>query len=429
VDKDLNVFIADTINQRIRRVSAAGIITTVAGNGEAGFSGDGGPAILARLSSPRGVAADSKGNLYIADSANQRVRRVDAEGIITTVAGTGEPGLGGEGGPATEAQLAAPSGLAFDQFGNLLIALAGQGQLRAVTPGGTMQVIAGTRTAGFSGDGGPALAAQLSGVVGVAAGPDGSIYVTDQNNERLRKLEMVRIASNGVLNSASLAPGPVAPNELVLIRGLGIGPPEAVTGHPDEARKLPTMLGETRVLFDGVAVPLISVHERSVLAAVPSNAVESVRLQVEYNGRLTNEVRLDVAPSAPGIHVRGEEGQGPAAARNEDGADNTEAAPAMAGALLAFTVTGAGLTDVPLEDGQVTWDEFVRPALPVEVTIGGVATEIVVSYVPSGNPAGVVEFVVRVPSSFETFGALPIEVKIGESKSQPGVSVWVGPPA
>ena len=154
LDGSGNLFIADAGTNRIRRVdSATGFITTVAGTGTRGFSDDGGPATNAELSFPSGVALDAVGNLFITDSSNDRVRRVDvATGVITTVAGTGTRGFSGDGGPATSATLRVPSGVALDASGNLFIADKSNGRIRRVDSAtGVIITVAGTSTSGFSG--------------------------------------------------------------------------------------------------------------------------------------------------------------------------------------------------------------------------------------------------------------------------------------
>ena len=159
VDASGNFFIADTENNRIRRVDGAtGIITTVAGDGTAGFSGDGGAAASASLNRPFGAALDALGNLFIAAFGNHRIRKVDlATGIITTVAGDGITGFNGDGGPAADASLEGPPGVAVDELGNLLIADSGNHRIRKVDVAtGIITTVAGNGTAGFSGDSGPA---------------------------------------------------------------------------------------------------------------------------------------------------------------------------------------------------------------------------------------------------------------------------------
>jgi PKD repeat protein len=186
VDAQGNLYIADAGNDAIREVSG-GVITTVAGNGTAGSSGDGGPATAAQLDFPDGVAVDARGNLYIADSNNNRVREVSG-GVITTVAGNGTPGFSGDGGQATSAQLSDPEDVAVDKQGNLYIADWANSRIRKVA-GGIITTIAGTGVAGFSGDGGPATSAQLYNEVGLAVDPQGSLFVLDFNNARLRRIE------------------------------------------------------------------------------------------------------------------------------------------------------------------------------------------------------------------------------------------------
>jgi trimeric autotransporter adhesin len=188
LDASGNLYIADAGNYRIRKVSAAGIITTVAGNGSNNYSGDGGAAANAQLSEPEGVAVDAAGNVYIADTANQRVRKVASGGVITTVAGTGSAGYSGDGGPAISAELYHPTGIAMDACGNLYIADDLNSVIRQVSVAGAITTVAGNGTAGFSGDGGPAASAQLFRPNGVAADAAGNLYIADTNNNRIRKV-------------------------------------------------------------------------------------------------------------------------------------------------------------------------------------------------------------------------------------------------
>ena len=185
-----NLYIADTQNHRIRKVDSGGTITTIAGTGEGGFSGDGGAATAAELSSPSGVAVDDAGNLYIVCWFNQRIRKVDSTGTITTIAGT-EYGFSGDGGPATKAQLNSPYDVAVDDAGNLYIADRENQRIRKVDNGGTITTIAGTGVSGFGGDGGPATEAQLSSPRGVAVNGEGSrYYIADSGNDRIRLLTL-----------------------------------------------------------------------------------------------------------------------------------------------------------------------------------------------------------------------------------------------
>jgi sugar lactone lactonase YvrE len=190
IDRSGNVYIADYANNRIRRLDPSGIITTVAGTGVIGFSGDGGAATSAELFTPNGVAVDGAGNLFIADTQNRRIRRVDATtGIITTVAGNGSVGSSGDGGGAVEAELDDPEGVAVDGLGNLYIADTNNYRIRRVDTTGVITTIAGIGTAGLTGDGGAAIAAQLGEPIGVAVDAQGNVYIADSANNRIRRID------------------------------------------------------------------------------------------------------------------------------------------------------------------------------------------------------------------------------------------------
>jgi cysteine-rich repeat protein len=202
VDGFGNLFIADQSDHRIRRVDATtGMITTVAGTGTQGYSGDGGPATSAQLAYPRGVAIDGLGNLFIADWQNRRIRRVDtATGVVTTVAGTGESGFAGDGGPATSAQLRETSGVAVDGFGNLFVADTGNHRIRRVAAqSGIITTIAGNGVEGYSGDGGAATSAALNRPDGITVDAYGNVWIADRSNSRIRRVD----AQSGVITTVA----------------------------------------------------------------------------------------------------------------------------------------------------------------------------------------------------------------------------------
>jgi sugar lactone lactonase YvrE len=198
IDAAGNLYVADTNNHLIRKVTADGVISTVAGNGTFGFSGDGGPATSAQLDNPQGVAMDTVGNLYIADTRNSRIRKVTADGVISTVAGNGTYGFSGDGGPATSAQLASPDGVAVDAAGNLYIADGLNGRIRKVTADGVISTVAGNGTYGFSGDGGPATSAQLRNPTSLSVDAAGNLYIADTGNYRVRK-----VSASGVISTVA----------------------------------------------------------------------------------------------------------------------------------------------------------------------------------------------------------------------------------
>lgn len=204
-----NLYFSDTFNHRIRRVDArSGIITTVAGNGSAGYSGDGGPATGASLNEPYGIAIDSAGNIFVADRLNRRVRRIDAargvtglDPVITTLAGTGEPAYSGDGGPAARAGLAEPNGLALDAAErHLYIADVADHRVRIVDlSSGTIATFAGTGKAEHGGDGGPARDARIFGARTVKLGPGGTVYILERQGSSLRAVD----AATAIISTAA----------------------------------------------------------------------------------------------------------------------------------------------------------------------------------------------------------------------------------
>ena len=225
-----NVYFADQGNSRIRKISAAGTITTVAGTGTAGFSGDGAPATIAKIRFPSDVALDGMGNLYIADAYNNRVRKVDTLGLISTVVGTGIAGFAGDGGPANVALINIPSGIKADSVGNLFISDGINQRIRQINVStGTISTLAGNGTAGFSGDGGPAIAAKLNYPSGVAPDLFGNLYIADGSNFRVRKVNLTLavpdLNGRNILSDANVFPNPAtteitisnAPNSTVTL--------------------------------------------------------------------------------------------------------------------------------------------------------------------------------------------------------------------
>jgi trimeric autotransporter adhesin len=270
VDGYGNIFIADYDNDGIREVTADGLIHTVAGhNGPTATDlGDGGPAKSATLLQPLGLAFDALGNLYIADSANGRVRMVDSNGIIHTLAGMGVlgpfRGYAGDGGPATSAQLNIPKGSAIDRFGNLYIADSGNNLVRKVSLGGTISTFAGNGTQGFSGDGGPATSAMLSGTLAVATDASGNLYIADNGNNRIRKVTpggtITTSAGTGVLATSGDG-GPATSAALYGVTSLTVDSSGTVylTDSQSQIRKITpqgtiTTIANLKVGLSGIAV-------------------------------------------------------------------------------------------------------------------------------------------------------------------------------
>ena len=221
------VLVADMLNDSIRMVRPDGAIVTVAGIGRMGYSGDGGLATAAAIAAPRGVAGLPDGGFLIPDTGNERIRRVWPNGTITTVTGTGTQGDAGDGGPAVAAQLDRPFGAASLPDGGFLIAEAGGDRVRRVWPDGVIRTVAGVGTAGFSGDGGPARAAQLDSPHAIATLPNGGFLIADASNNRVRRVwpdgTITTVAGTGVAGFAGDG-GPAAAAELSLPKALAVLP-------------------------------------------------------------------------------------------------------------------------------------------------------------------------------------------------------------
>jgi len=193
-----NLYIADDENYRVRKVSAMGVITTLAGTGSGAYSGDNGAATNAAVNYPQGVACDAAGNVYIADTFNNRIRKVNTNGIITTVAGNGTPAYTGNNGAATNASLYWPAGVTVDAAGNLYIADTLNERVRKVGTNGIITTVAGNGVAGYAGDGGAGTNASLSGPAAVAVDGWGNLYIADNNNNLIR-----RVATNGIITTVA----------------------------------------------------------------------------------------------------------------------------------------------------------------------------------------------------------------------------------
>jgi RHS repeat-associated protein len=253
VGPDGSLYISDHLSHRIRRVGPDGIITTVAGNSPApnifGYSGDGGPATEALLNFPQGVAVGPDNSLYIADFGNGVVRRVGPDGIITTVAGNGFRSDSGDGGLATQAAVARPFGVAVGADSSLYITTEFH-RVRRVGPDGIITTVAGDGSSGFSGDGFQATQAQLFGPVGIAVGPDGSLYVDDSGNGRIRRVGtdgiITTVAGNGT-SAFGGDGGPATQAPLSNSQGVAVGPDNNLyvgeTGNGRVRRVAPALPG------------------------------------------------------------------------------------------------------------------------------------------------------------------------------------------
>ena len=454
VDDMGNWYVADAGNHRIRKITPAGIISTIAGTGDPGSSGDGGLASQAQLNSPRSVAIDAQHNLYIADSGNNRVRRITPAGSIfsvttdvndpeyVTVDRDGSVYIADAGNnrvvkvtssgvPSVISQVLKPAGLAVDssgnvfvsevtriskitpagavstvidglksprglaltQVGDLLFAEAGANAIRRWSSG-ALTTIAGTGAAGFSGDGGAALAAQLNTPSDVVVDLTGVVWVADSANNRIRNLTPTLtadvVATASIVHAATLAPGPIAPGEIVSIFGSGFD------------------TDKTQLLFDGKPATIFYASATQINALAPSSLApgNKTEITIAVNGKTVADFTVDVAASVPGIFTVGN-GTGPAAAVNQDGSINSAANPADRGSIVSLFATGEGSN-----------------VSAVSVKMGAYAADVLYAGPAPGFP-GLMQINAQVPAGFAPGGILPLVLTVGNTASQAGVTIAV----
>ena len=424
VDSSGNVYIADFGNSRVRKVNSGGTISTVAGSAQ-GFSGDGGLATAASLSGPQGVAVDKSGNLYIADTLNNRLRVVSG-GNIATLAGNGIASSSGDAAPAAQASLVNPGGVAVDGAGNLYITDLSL-RVRKIYPGGPIFTIAGGPNSGYSGDGGLATSATLSGPSGLAVDAKGNVYVADTGNNAVRELQPAGtgISISAVTNAASNALGAISPGEVLVLYGSGMGPAQTAVNQFDSNNLIETSVGGTTVYVNGVPAPLLYAGATQASAIVPyATSGSSASIYVIYNGLVSNVATAAVAPATPAVFTANLSGKGQAAAINQNGSYNSASSPAAAGSYVELYLTGGGQTNPGGQDGLQTAPPLPQAVATVTVTIGGKSASVSYAGGAPGSVAGVWQVNAQVPSGL-TAGAVPVVVTVGGVPSQQGVTITV----
>jgi uncharacterized protein (TIGR03437 family) len=441
-DRYGNLLIADSGNHALRMIAVNGVITTLAGNGFKGTRGDGGPAIAAQFDSPSAVAVDPFGSIFIADSGNHRVRRIGTSGLIGTYAGTGVAGTGIEGSAAAITPLNDPRGLAFDAAGNLFIADTGNNRIRrvdvtglfsssgdtslraprgiAVAANGTLyaadtgrhrivaidgletRVVAGRGTPGLSGDGASAADAEFQYPAGLGFDAAGNLLVADTGNGRIRRLLPVKpaaIEQVGLVRSFHAATGlesPIAPRMLVTLRGENLGPAQGV-----ESKDLPRSLAGVEVRIGGQPVGLlyVSANQINVLAPPAFDTRGPVTIEVLVNGTLTASSEAAIAESSPGLF---------AMAVHEDGSLNAQTNPASRGSIVTLFATGEGLA--PLESANVTI---------------GANRAAIESIRPVPDTPGLLAISVRLPTGFYAAGAYKVALRFGSAAAPETLSIFI----
>ncbi len=426
VDKAGNLYIADAGNNAIRKVSTGGSITTFAGKGTQGYAGDGGPAASALLNGPQGVAVDSAGNVYIADTLNSVVREVTANGVIQTIGGTGYAGYTGDGGIATAAQFGSPTSVVVDSAGTVFVADSGS-RIRRIYTTGIVSAVAGTGARGYSGDSGAAMNAQLNGATGLAVDSHGVVYFADTTNNAIRALAVAGagFSVSAVLNGASFQGGAIAPGEVIVLYGSNIGP-DSLTGYRlTSGGQLSTSIGGTTVYVNGSPAPMLYAWTNQVSAIVPFGVIgTTAQVFVVNQGQSTNPITVDVAPTAPSVFTVNAGGTGEAVAFNSNGTVNSASNPAKANSIVTIFITGAGATTPPSQDGSLASTPLPLPNAQVNVAIGGKPATVDYAGGSPGTVDGVIQVNATVPGGLPA-GAATLIVQVGNAASQGNVTIAV----
>jgi uncharacterized protein (TIGR03437 family) len=433
VDVKGNVYIVD--NNAIRVVTGnsdgGGTIKTFAGSATAGFGGDGGPVAAATFNNPSAIVIDAAGNIYIADTFNFRIRKISTSGIITTVAGNGSSGFSGDGGPATSAQLTSPTGIAVDAAGNLYIS--DLYRVRKVSTTGVISTIGGNGIQGYLGDGGIATNSELNSVNGLSVDPSGNVYIADTGNNVIREESSSGLAT--ITNAASNLPGSIVPGEIIVIYGTALSIDVSVTGQVLDYTTYPqgqedNNINGLQVFINSVPAPLLYESATQIAAIVPyypPNFVGTATVQVVDNTATTAVILVQVAASEPEIFTANSSGSGQAAALNQNGSANSASNPASAGQAVVLFVTGDGLETPAGVDGTINAQTLPLPTplLPISATVGGVAAKVQYAGAAPGEVQGIMQLNLLIPAGVPTGSAVPVKVTSGTATSKANVTIAI----
>ena len=446
--------IAEYSAHRVRVILPSGIIYTAAGTGTSGAAGDNGPAQSAQLKQPRGLAYDTSGNLYIADSGNGMIRRLGRNGFLTrvgapglnnptalafdsegelyvaesgahrirrltpagtweTVAGTGTEGASGEGLTARLSQFRFPTGLAFDGSGALLLADAYNHRIRRIAPSGLVESIAGTGTAGFSGDDSPAIQARLNTPAALALHQDGRLFIADLENRRIRVLTPDVAAPPGivepppgaplrplsVLHAATARPGPFAPGQLVSLFA------EAIPAAPE-------------VTVNGSPAPLFYASAGQINFQLPYLAASQALVELRAAGAALGRTTVALVPAAPGLFAS----EGAVLAVSPNGELLNPGSGVPRGSVATLYATGSGLWNIAREAGAPASAPLGAPLAPISLRIGNSPAEILYAGEAPGL-TGVLQLNIRVPGIFTSPGTHDAVLQVGSAASPAGVTL------
>ncbi len=366
---DGSLYFAELHSHRIARLAPTGRLQLIAGTGFAGDAPENATATTSRLNAPTHLVFDPAGNLLVADQGNHKIRRITPAGIITTIAGTGAAGYSGDDGPASAARLNQPNAIALDPAGNLYIADMGNHRIRRVALDGTITTVAGTGQPGRGPDDVPATESALRFPNSIAIHSSGDLLIADWQNFRIRRVAFSprpAIAAGGIVNGASFAAGPVAPGSLISLFGANFAPDlQQAASLP-----LPRELGGVRVSSAGRSWPLVFVSPSQINAQVPYDAPAGpLAVTVTTTAGDSTAETITIAPAAPGIFLRDSRR---AIAQNQDFRLNDPATPEARGRVLTVYLTGHGALDGAMEAGEPAPTTSLLRALATPLaTVGG----------------------------------------------------------
>lgn len=396
VDSSGNLYISDSGNNVIRKVSGGNIATVGS---------------TLRLLHPAGIALDVYQNLYIADTSNSRIVKYTPSGAGTVVAGTGVAGYSGDGGPAIQATLEFPADVKVDGVGNLYIADRTNCVIREVTVDGTINTIAGNGQTGYSGEG-AATAVELNFPGGVAIDPYGDVYIADTGNNRVRLLQPPppAISTGGVVNAASFAVGvPISPGEIASVFGTYFG----VSIGNAASVPLPTVLAGVSITVGGRKAPLFYVNPSQINFQVPwETPLGSANVVVSLNGVPSNTAAVPVIAASPGLFTMGTA----AVVLNSDNTLNQSSSPAAPGSAISAYLTGSGPVNHTIADGVASPSApLVEATSKVTATIGTQSAQVLFAGLAPGF-VGLLQVNLTVPAGLAS-GSYPLTVSIGGQAS------------
>jgi uncharacterized protein (TIGR03437 family) len=465
IDGQGQLYLADASNHVIRKISPKGIIVTIAGEGSAGYTGDGGVATSAQLHTPLDVAVDAAANVYIADSDNNVIREIDvhngyintiigtgatsnalnhptaitldsagnlyisdagnhriaryAAGVVTTYAGDTVDGYTGDGGPATSAEISTPQQLVFDAAGNLYFADSTNGVIRMVTPGGIITTVVGNGSAAYTGDGGLAKSAGLFIPQGVAVDPAGNLYVGDTQNNVIREASPAYpgISTGGVVDAASYVPQ-LAPGALASIFVSNLPPVTATASLP-----FSTTFQGVSLTVNGLNAPILGVYgdANQVNFQVPyETQAGAASIVVTVDSLVSNPVTVPVTATAPGLFLVG---SSPAVQNYPAYTLNSSGNPVAAGGTIIAYLTGAGAVTPAVADGApAPASTLTHTAILPTATIGTAAAQVSFSGLAPGF-VGLTQVDITVPSALAA-GSYPLVITYSGQSTVAG-TLWV----